>query len=164
MEYHQNSVRDFVQSLKKEDVKDNIVFVQRSVLSPLLHGYSNDKEQAYNLMNKIKTVPIHLCFKLNFQELNGSLLVLECDAVQTHQRILYRYEVASDEDKKIRKELSETDEQHIQNLIAKYYEFSKEPIVEGVVNSTSIKQAVPSLFQALGIQFSFKHLLKDAGK
>ncbi len=58
MDYHQNSIHNFLRDAKKEDIKDNVVFVQRSVLSPLLHGYVNDKEKAYNLMNKIKMVSL----------------------------------------------------------------------------------------------------------
>jgi hypothetical protein len=88
--------------------------------------------------------------------MNGSLVVLESDPIQIHQRLLYRYEVADEIDRKSREELKETDTNHIQSLVTRYKEFLDNKLVDGVINSTSIKQAVPSLFQALGIQFSFK--------
>jgi predicted ATPase len=57
VESQQESLHNFLQNNKKESIKDNVVFVNRSVLSPLFHETSTSStEQLHTLMNRIKQV------------------------------------------------------------------------------------------------------------
>ena len=78
---------------------------------------------------------------------------MKCDRTIAMQRVAGRYYMSNEEDQKLRKELGEDSEEHLNKVIDDYEMLEKDEIIDAVVNTTSIKQGIPSLLRTIGITF-----------
>jgi len=134
--------------------KNNLIFIHRSPISSII--YDNNNNNIESIIKYIKEQ------KSNEKDYNIVYVYCKTPVELIQQRLGGRYHFNEDNDNELVAKLNITDLQEPSQDI--YESMEKESVFDGVLDTTSIKQACPSLLAMFNIYFnndSLQKLIKD---
>jgi len=120
--------------------KANVLFIAHSPLSSFLNGHCGLPESLL-WVDQIRSV------------MKASILLCDCPETIVLRRLAGKVWFAPDDEKAVRRLLGHECPEFVQKAAGRFQELRESGTVDGLIQTTSTRQAVPQLLRILGIEF-----------